>query len=254
MVRGPDPGLIYHNLFGSGCCYHEPRARRGGRPMTTGIELGRPIEILLVEDNPGDVDLTREGLADGKIRNNLHVAGDGEEAMAFLRQGGEHADMPVPDLILLDLNLPRRDGREVLAAIKADERSKHIPVVILTSSQNDEDILRSYRLHANCYISKPVRRVRQGRPVHRGLLVHDRHPSHDPSEPRRRLSRARGIHRGGNLSMSPERDRRSTTESTEIHGKENPNQLPLSVYFCSTNGQNLRGVRRFPNALWTRKW
>ena len=125
--------------------------------MTTGTELGRPIEILLVEDNPGDVDLTREGLADGKLRNHLHVAGDGEEAMAFLRREGEHADMPVPDLILLDLNLPRKDGREVLAEIKSDERSKHIPVVILTSSQDEEDILRSYRLHANCYIPKPVR-------------------------------------------------------------------------------------------------
>ncbi len=90
--------------------------------MTTGTEMGRPIEILLVEDNPGDVDLTREGLADGKIRNNLHVAGDGEEAMAFLRRGAEHADMPMPDLILLDQNLPGKDGREVLTAIKADER------------------------------------------------------------------------------------------------------------------------------------
>ena len=124
--------------------------------MTTGTELGRPIEILQVEDNPGDVDLTREGLADGKLRNHLHVAGDGEEAMAFLRRGEEHADLPVPDLILLDLNLPRRDGREVLTEIKADEGFKHIPVVILTSSQDEEDILQSYRLHANCYISKPV--------------------------------------------------------------------------------------------------
>lgn len=125
--------------------------------MTRGTELGRPIEILLVEDNPGDVDLTREGLADGKLRNNLHVAGDGEEAMAFLRREREHADLPVPDLILLDLNLPRRDGREVLTEIKADEGFKHIPVVILTSSQDEEDILQSYRLHANCYISKPSR-------------------------------------------------------------------------------------------------
>ena len=126
--------------------------------MTTGTELGRPIEILLVEDNPGDVDLTREGLADGKLRNHLHVVGDGEEAMAFLRRGEEeHADTPMPDLILLDLNLPGKDGREVLTEIKADERLGHIPVVVLTSSQDEEDILRSYRLHANCYISKPIR-------------------------------------------------------------------------------------------------
>ncbi len=125
--------------------------------MTTGAGLVRPIEILLVEDNPGDVDLTREGLADGKIHNNLHVAGDGEEAMAFLRREGKYADMPLPDLILLDLNLPRKDGREVLAAIKTDKELEHIPVVILTASQAEEDILRSYRLHANCYISKPIR-------------------------------------------------------------------------------------------------
>src|SRR5271157_1683178 len=96
MVRGPDPGLIYHNLLGSGCCYHEPRARRGRRPMTRGTELGRPIEILLVEDNPGDIDLAREGLADGKIRNKLHVVGDGEEAMAFLRGRGSMPTYPCP--------------------------------------------------------------------------------------------------------------------------------------------------------------
>ena len=125
--------------------------------MTTGTELGRPIEILLVEDNPGDVELTREGLADGRIRNTLHVTSDGEEAMAFLRREGQYTTMPLPDLILLDLNLPRKDGREVLAAIKADEGLKHIPVIVLTSSQAEEDILRSYRTHANCYISKPLR-------------------------------------------------------------------------------------------------
>ncbi|MGA2705898.1 MAG: response regulator [Isosphaeraceae bacterium] len=125
--------------------------------MTTGRELGRPIEILMVEDNPGDVDLTHEGLAESKLHNNLHAVGDGQEAMAFLRREGEYANMPLPDLILLDLNLPGKDGREVLAEIKADEGLKHIPVVILTSSQDEEDILRSYRQHANCYISKPVR-------------------------------------------------------------------------------------------------
>ncbi len=125
--------------------------------MPAGTMMGRPIEILLVEDNPGDVDLVREGLADGKIRNNLYTAGDGVEAMAFLRQEGEYAGMALPDLILLDLNLPRKDGREVLAEIKADEGLKHIPVIVLTSSQNDIDVLSSYRLNANCFVSKPVR-------------------------------------------------------------------------------------------------
>jgi len=118
--------------------------------------MGRPIEILLVEDNPGDADLARAGLEDGKIRNNLHVVEDGEEAMAFLRREGAYADMPLPDLILLDLNLPRKDGREVLAEIKIDEDLKHIPVVILTSSKTEEDIMKSYQLHANCYITKPI--------------------------------------------------------------------------------------------------
>ncbi len=115
-----------------------------------------PIEILLVEDNPGDVRLTIEALKEGKVRNNLHVAGDGEEALAFLRRQGRFASVPVPDLVLLDLNLPKKDGREVLEEIKADERLKHIPVVVLTTSGADEDILRSYDLQANCYITKPV--------------------------------------------------------------------------------------------------
>ncbi len=115
-----------------------------------------PIDILLVEDNPGDARLTREALAYSKIRNTLHHARDGEEALAFLRREGPYAHVPQPDLILLDLNLPRRDGREVLDEIKRDARLKHIPVVILTSSQAEEDILRSYRLHANCFITKPV--------------------------------------------------------------------------------------------------
>ena len=118
--------------------------------------LVRPIEILLVEDNEGDVELTREALSGAKVKNNLHVVGDGVEALAFLRQEGVHASAPAPDLILLDLNLPRKDGREVLLEIKAHERLKLIPVVILTTSEAERDIVRSYELHANCYISKPV--------------------------------------------------------------------------------------------------
>jgi chemotaxis family two-component system response regulator Rcp1 len=116
----------------------------------------KPIEILLVEDNPGDARLTREALAMSKVRNHMHRASDGEEAMRFLRHEGAFASVPTPDLILLDLNLPRRDGREVLEDIKSDPTLKHIPVVILTSSQAEEDIIRSYRLHANCFITKPV--------------------------------------------------------------------------------------------------
>ena len=116
----------------------------------------RAVEILLVEDNPGDVRLTREALKEGKVLNNLSVAVDGEEALAFLRRQTIYAEAPRPDLILLDLNLPRKDGRQVLAEIKADEQLKRIPVVILTSSSAEEDILRTYDLHANCYITKPV--------------------------------------------------------------------------------------------------
>jgi CheY-like chemotaxis protein len=116
----------------------------------------RPIEILLVEDNPGDARLTREALAMSKIHNNLHHARDGEEALRFLKREGGFAEAPRPDLILLDLNLPKRDGREVLDDIKRDPDLMHVPVVILTTSQAEEDILRAYRLHANCFISKPV--------------------------------------------------------------------------------------------------
>ncbi|MEW6333823.1 MAG: response regulator [Thermodesulfobacteriota bacterium] len=116
----------------------------------------QPIEILLVEDNPGDVDLTRDALENSKIKNRLHVVDNGEAAMAFLRRGGAYADAPRPDLVLLDLNLPRKDGREVLAEIKTDEHLKRIPVVILTTSKDEEDILKSYNLHANCYITKPI--------------------------------------------------------------------------------------------------
>ena len=115
-----------------------------------------PIKILLVEDSPGDVRLTREAFKDAKVHVNLHVASDGAEAMAFLERNGEYANVPRPDLILLDLNLPRKDGREVLAEIKESPSLKIIPVVILTTSASEEDILRSYRLHANCYITKPV--------------------------------------------------------------------------------------------------
>jgi CheY-like chemotaxis protein len=116
----------------------------------------KAIEILLVEDNPGDARLTREALAQSKVRNNLHHARDGEEALEFLRDCGPGGRRPHPDLILLDLNLPRRHGREVLEEIKGDPSLMHIPVVILTSSQAEEDILRSYQSHANCFITKPV--------------------------------------------------------------------------------------------------
>jgi CheY-like chemotaxis protein len=116
----------------------------------------RPVEILLVEDNPGDARLTREALNEAKIRNNLHHAMDGVEALAFLRREGQHAEAPRPDIILLDLNLPRKDGREVLAELKADATLCTIPVVVLTTSEAEQDIVRSYQLHANCYITKPV--------------------------------------------------------------------------------------------------
>jgi two-component system, chemotaxis family, response regulator Rcp1 len=116
----------------------------------------RPVEILLVEDNPGDVDLTREALQDAKVRNRLHVVDDGAKAVDFLYKKGEYADSPRPDIILLDLNLPKKDGRQVLEEIKADSQLAMIPVVILTTSQAEEDVLRSYQLHANCYITKPV--------------------------------------------------------------------------------------------------
>lgn len=116
----------------------------------------KPIEILLVEDNPGDVRLTEEALREGKVIHHLTVAWDGEEAMAVLRREGAHAKTPRPDIILLDLNLPKRDGREVLEEIKKEPKLKIIPVVVLTTSQDEQDVLRSYHLHANCYITKPV--------------------------------------------------------------------------------------------------
>ena len=114
------------------------------------------VEILLVEDNPGDVRLTQEAFKEGKLANRLHAVHDGEAALAFLRREGPYREAVRPDLILLDLNLPRKDGREVLATIKADELLRRIPVVILTTSKAEQDILRAYDLHANCYITKPV--------------------------------------------------------------------------------------------------
>jgi len=116
----------------------------------------RSIEILLVEDNPGDARLTIEAMREAKMRNRMHVVEDGVEAMAFLRRQGRYGEAPRPDLILLDLNLPRKDGREVLAEVKADPALKRIPVVILTTSRAEEDVLRAYDLHANCYVTKPV--------------------------------------------------------------------------------------------------
>jgi len=114
------------------------------------------IDILLVEDNPGDVRLTREAFKEGKVLNTLHVVQDGVEALAFLRHEGAYAKTAHPDIILLDLNLPRMDGRELLARIKTDPSLQRIPVVILTTSKSEEDIIKSYDLHANCYITKPV--------------------------------------------------------------------------------------------------
>jgi two-component system, chemotaxis family, response regulator Rcp1 len=118
--------------------------------------LARIIDILLVEDNPGDVELTLEALVDSKLSNRIHTVDDGEKAMAFLRGEAPYASMPRPDLVLLDLNLPCKDGREVLMEMKADDRLKRIPVVILTSSAAETDILKSYDLGANCYVTKPM--------------------------------------------------------------------------------------------------
>ena len=118
--------------------------------------LGKPVQILLVEDNPGDVRLTQEALKDSRMLDNLHIAKDGLEAMAFLHREGRYTDAPRPDLVLLDLNLPKKAGREVLAEIRADESLRRIPVVVLTTSQDEEDIIKAYNLNANCYITKPV--------------------------------------------------------------------------------------------------
>jgi len=118
--------------------------------------FGKPVEILLVEDNPGDARLALESFKDAKVRNNLHWVEDGEQALAFLRQEGKYVNVPRPDLILLDLNLPKKDGREVLADIKEDPDLRCIPVVILTVSKSAEDLIKSYSLYANCYIVKPI--------------------------------------------------------------------------------------------------
>jgi len=118
--------------------------------------ISKPIEILLVEDNPGDVRLTKEALKEGKVLNKLYVVEDGMEAVEFLNREGRYADMPRPELILLDLNLPKKDGREVLTEIKTNEELRRIPVVVLTTSRSEEDVLKSYDLNANCYITKPV--------------------------------------------------------------------------------------------------
>ncbi|WP_333879112.1 response regulator [Methylobacter sp.] len=118
--------------------------------------IGRVAEFLLVEDNPGDVRLTCEALTESKVKNNLSIVGDGMEAMAFLHREGKYADAPRPDVILLDLNLPKKNGLEVLAEIKADSNLKRIPVVIITSSEAEQDVLKTYDLHVNCYVNKPV--------------------------------------------------------------------------------------------------
>jgi len=119
-------------------------------------ERTTPVEILLVEDNPGDVRLTQEALKESKVTNNLSVAEDGVEALAFLKREGKYADAPRPDLLLLDLNLPKKDGRELLEEIKVEENLRRIPVVVLTTSKAEEDIIRMYDQHANCYITKPI--------------------------------------------------------------------------------------------------
>lgn len=138
----------------------EPRVEQESQTIhertLTVSTLEKPVEILLAEDNPGDVMLTKKALEQGKLANNLHVATDGVETLAFLRQEGEYADKPRPDLVLLDLNMPRKDGQDVLEELRADEELCRIPVVVLTSSESEEDIAKSYELSANAYLTKPV--------------------------------------------------------------------------------------------------
>lgn len=124
--------------------------------MATEATRGRPVQILLVEDNPVDVMVTKEAFGEGKVANRLSTVTDGVEALAFLRREGTYSSAPRPDLILLDLNLPRKDGRELLAEIKQDRNLKHIPVIVLSTSQDERDIRKSYELHANCFLTKPV--------------------------------------------------------------------------------------------------
>ena len=124
--------------------------------MAERANFGRPVEILLVEDDPGDVRLTQEALKEGKVCNNLNVVGDGAEALEFVRRQGKYADTACPDIILLDLNLPKKGGREVLEELKRDPELRRIPVVVLTTSSAEQDVLKTYDLHANCYITKPV--------------------------------------------------------------------------------------------------
>jgi len=118
--------------------------------------MDRPVDILLVEDNEADIRLTQEGIKETKIRNNLHIVRDGEEAMNFLQKREQHRDAVTPDLILMDLNLPKKDGRELLKEIKNDETLAPIPVVVLTTSEAEKDIIKSYKLHANCFVTKPM--------------------------------------------------------------------------------------------------
>lgn len=127
-----------------------------GRLAVSTRERSRPVEVLLVEDNPGDVRLTQEAFKEGRVLVNLHVAADGVQAMEMLNRQGPHKDLPRPDLILLDLNLPRKNGREVLLEIKADAELRRIPVIVMTTSKADQDIHRAYNLNANCYVTKPV--------------------------------------------------------------------------------------------------
>ena len=124
--------------------------------MSDSQAISRPIEILLIEDSPGDVRLTQEAMKDAKVKNHMHVVNDGLEAMQFVRRAGPYAGVPRPDLILLDLNLPKMDGREVLAQLKGDPDLRRIPVVVLTTSKAEEDVLRAYDLHCNMYVTKPL--------------------------------------------------------------------------------------------------